>query len=97
MAVESSGEIAIEVEGLRKSYGGHEAVRGVSLRVRSGEIFAFLGPNGAGKTTTVEILEGFRRATGETCACSASTPRAAGATGARGSGSSCRRERRSPT
>jgi ABC-2 type transport system ATP-binding protein len=37
-----------------------EAVRGIDLQVRRGEIFAFLGPNGAGKTTTVEILEGFR-------------------------------------
>jgi ABC-2 type transport system ATP-binding protein len=53
-------ETAIEIDGLRKSYGGFEAVRGLSLRVRRGEIFAFLGPNGAGKTTTVEILEGFR-------------------------------------
>jgi ABC-2 type transport system ATP-binding protein len=52
---------AIEVDGLRKSYGGYEAVRGLSLHVRRGEIFAFLGPNGAGKTTTVEIMEGFRR------------------------------------
>ncbi len=67
---------AIEIDGLRKSYGAAasfgrrrlrsaddvtEAVRGLSLRVRRGEIFAFLGPNGAGKTTTVEILEGFRR------------------------------------
>jgi ABC-2 type transport system ATP-binding protein len=52
---------AIEVDGLRKSYGGVEAVRGLSLHVRRGEIFAFLGPNGAGKTTTVEIMEGFRR------------------------------------
>src|SRR4051794_3224695 len=51
---------AIEVDGLRKSYGSSRAVRGLSLRVERGEIFAFLGPNGAGKTTTVEILEGFR-------------------------------------
>jgi ABC-2 type transport system ATP-binding protein len=58
-----SAEAAIEVDGLRKSYGGNEAVRGVSLRVQRGEIFAFLGPNGAGKTTTVEILEGFRKRT----------------------------------
>jgi ABC-2 type transport system ATP-binding protein len=57
----SDDEAAIEITDLRKSYGGVEAVRGVSLRVRRGEIFAFLGPNGAGKTTTVEILEGFRR------------------------------------
>jgi len=54
-------EAAIEVDGLRKSYSGVEAVRGLSLQVQRGEIFAFLGPNGAGKTTTVEILEGFRR------------------------------------
>jgi ABC-2 type transport system ATP-binding protein len=55
-------DLAIEVHGLRKRYGAHEAVRGIDLEVRRGEIFAFLGPNGAGKTTTVEILEGFRRA-----------------------------------
>jgi len=54
-------DAAIAVEGLRKSYGAYEAVRGLSLQVGRGEIFAFLGPNGAGKTTTVEILEGFRR------------------------------------
>src|SRR5438128_1291854 len=46
------------------SYGETEAVRGIDLEVRRGEIFAFLGPNGAGKTTTVEILEGFRHADG---------------------------------
>lgn len=56
-----SDEAAIEIDGLRKSYGAFEAVRGLSLEVKRGEIFAFLGPNGAGKTTTVEILEGFRR------------------------------------
>jgi ABC-2 type transport system ATP-binding protein len=50
----------ISVRGLRKSYDGYEAVRGIDLEVRAGEIFAFLGPNGAGKTTTVEILEGYR-------------------------------------
>ena len=60
----AAGDLAIEIDGLRKSYGGFEAVRGLSLHVRRGEIFAFLGPNGAGKTTTVEILEGFRRRDG---------------------------------
>jgi ABC-2 type transport system ATP-binding protein len=54
---------AIQVQGLRKSYGDTEAVRGVDLEVRTGEILALLGPNGAGKTTTVEILEGFHQAT----------------------------------
>jgi ABC-2 type transport system ATP-binding protein len=52
----------ISVRGLRKYYGELEAVRGIDLEVRRGEIFAFLGPNGAGKTTTVEIMEGFREA-----------------------------------
>ena len=56
-------ETAIEVRGLRKSYGPVEAVRGVSFDVAQGEIFGLLGPNGAGKTTTVEILEGYRRRT----------------------------------
>ena len=55
-----SAKPVIEVSGLHKRYGEHEAVRGVDLEVVRGEIFAFLGPNGAGKTTTVEILEGFR-------------------------------------
>ena len=51
---------AITVSGLAKSYGGVQAVRGISFTVGRGEIFALLGPNGAGKTTTLEILEGFR-------------------------------------
>jgi len=51
---------AIEVTGLRKSYGDIHAVQGIDLSIATGEIFALLGPNGAGKTTTVEILEGFR-------------------------------------
>ena len=54
----------ISLRGLRKSYGDFEAVRGIDLEVRVGEVFAFLGPNGAGKTTTVEILEGYRKRSG---------------------------------
>jgi ABC-2 type transport system ATP-binding protein len=57
-----AADAVISIRALRKRYGRHEAVRGIDLEVRRGEIFAFLGPNGAGKTTTVEILEGFRRA-----------------------------------
>jgi ABC-2 type transport system ATP-binding protein len=52
---------AIVVDGLRKSYGAVEAVRGVSFHVETGEVFGLLGPNGAGKTTTIEILEGYRK------------------------------------
>ena len=52
---------AIAVEGLRKSYDGVEAVRGIDFEIAVGEVFGLLGPNGAGKTTTVEILEGYRR------------------------------------
>jgi len=51
---------AIAVRGLRVSYGDVEAVRGIDLEVRRGEILALLGPNGAGKTSTIEVLEGFR-------------------------------------
>ena len=84
-------EAVISVKGLRKSYGDLEAVRGIDLEVRRGEIFAFLGPNGAGKTTTISVLEGYldrdarrgrgpRRGPGERPA----------ATGAAGSASSSR-------
>jgi len=51
---------AIEVSGLRKSYGASEVLRGISFSIAAGEVFGLLGPNGAGKTTTVEILEGYR-------------------------------------
>jgi len=52
----SPNSAAIDAEGLVKHYDDVEAVRGVDLRVRSGEIFGFLGPNGAGKSTTVRML-----------------------------------------
>jgi ABC-2 type transport system ATP-binding protein len=52
---------AVSVRGLRKSYGGHEALRGIEFEIGAGEVFGLLGPNGAGKTTTVEILEGYRK------------------------------------
>ena len=55
-----AGPLAVDVRGLVKSYRGTQAVRGIDLAIRHGEVFALLGPNGAGKTTTVEILEGYR-------------------------------------
>ncbi len=60
--IESSNGYAVEARGLVKRYRGSrgqtdvEAVRGVDLHVRRGEVFGFLGPNGAGKTTTVRML-----------------------------------------
>jgi ABC-2 type transport system ATP-binding protein len=49
-------DLAIEVQGLTKSYGKVRALRGIDLEVHRGEIFGFLGPNGAGKTTTIRCL-----------------------------------------
>jgi len=59
----SDAAAAIEVHDLVKRYGAFEAVRGIDITVRRGEVFGLLGPNGAGKTTTVEILEGYRART----------------------------------
>jgi ABC-2 type transport system ATP-binding protein len=47
---------AVLVAGLVKRYGDVEAVRGIDLEVRTGEVFGFLGPNGAGKSTTINVL-----------------------------------------
>jgi ABC-2 type transport system ATP-binding protein len=49
-------EPVLRVEGLKKSYGTKEALKGVSFQVEAGEVFALIGPNGAGKTTTLRIL-----------------------------------------
>ncbi|MGB9678079.1 MAG: ATP-binding cassette domain-containing protein, partial [Candidatus Ratteibacteria bacterium] len=47
----------IDVENLRKVYQNNiEALRGIDLKIKKGEIYGFLGPNGAGKTTTIKIL-----------------------------------------
>ena len=48
-------EPALSIQGLTKSYGRVQALRGVDLEVGQGEIFGFLGPNGAGKTTTIRL------------------------------------------
>jgi len=53
---------AIEVTGLRKSFGDHVVLDGIDLTVAEGTIFSLLGPNGAGKTTTVQILSTLIRA-----------------------------------
>jgi ABC-2 type transport system ATP-binding protein len=52
---------SIEIAGLRRSYGGHAAVDGVTFAVRPGSVTGFLGPNGAGKSTTLRMLVGLTR------------------------------------
>ncbi len=61
MMTDLSGEPAIVLTGVRKSYGPTLAVRNLSLEVPRGELFAFLGPNGAGKTTTIKMIVGLLR------------------------------------
>ena len=52
---------ALQVRGLRKSYGKKEVLKGIDLCIRKGVIFALLGVNGAGKTTALECIEGLRK------------------------------------
>ncbi len=58
-----SNSFAIEADLLRKEFGNHVAVRGLTLQVERGEVFGFLGPNGAGKTTSVKMLLGLVKPT----------------------------------
>ena len=51
-------DIAIDVDGLTKSFGGRVVVRDLSMQVKRGSIYGFLGPNGSGKTTTIRMLCG---------------------------------------
>ncbi len=53
--------LAVDLRGVRKSFGSVHAVRGVALAVGAGEVMAFLGPNGAGKTTTIDMILGLSR------------------------------------
>lgn len=52
----------IQIRNLRKSYGSHQALRGLTMEIAQGELFGFVGPNGAGKTTTMRIIAGLMRA-----------------------------------
>src|SRR2546425_4258072 len=56
-------EPIVEFIGARKRYGETEALKGIDLTVRAGEVLALLGPNGAGKTTSISLMPGLRRPT----------------------------------
>ncbi len=60
----SMNQMAVEIEGLTKSFGRFQALRGLDLQVPAGQVTGFLGPNGAGKTTTIRILLGLLKADG---------------------------------
>ena len=57
-------KFAIQMNEISKSFGGKQALRGISISVKSGELLGFLGPSGAGKTTTIKILTGQLRQSG---------------------------------
>ena len=74
-------EFAVDAQGLRKSFGAIEALRGLDLRIRPGEIYGLLGPNGSGKTTFIRCVAGLLRTDAGTLAVLGGTPRAAVSSG----------------
>ena len=68
---------ALEVREVRKSYGTHEVLRGVDLRVEAGQVLGLLGRNGAGKSTLITILCGLRRADSGTASICGHSPASA--------------------
>jgi ABC-2 type transport system ATP-binding protein len=61
---EEMGEPAIEVRGLRKSFGTKQAVAGIDLQIAAGSLAGLVGPNGAGKTTSLSMMTGLLRPDG---------------------------------
>ncbi|WP_201525169.1 branched-chain amino acid ABC transporter ATP-binding protein/permease, partial [Bordetella pseudohinzii] len=54
----AAGELVLEVDAIRKEFGGLVAVNDISFKVRAGEIMGLIGPNGAGKSTTFNLISG---------------------------------------
>jgi ABC-2 type transport system ATP-binding protein len=68
---------AVQLDGLRKRFGGVTAVDGIDLTIRPGEVVAVLGPNGAGKSTTIDLALGLATPTAGTASLFGGTPREA--------------------
>ncbi len=74
-------DFAVAASGTRKRFGAIEALRGIDITVRVGEIYGLLGPNGSGKTTFIRCVAGLLRPDGGTLTVLGGAPRAAVAAG----------------
>src|SRR5213083_81735 len=74
-------EFAVDAQGVRKRFGAIEALRGLDLAIRAGEIYGLLGPNGSGKTTFIRCVAGLVRIDAGTITLLGVSPREAVAAG----------------
>jgi ABC-2 type transport system ATP-binding protein len=61
-SLDSAKPPAVEIDGLRRSFGGRAILDGITLRIGRGELFGLLGPSGSGKTTLIKLITGIDRA-----------------------------------